>query len=160
MPNENLLFPVLNSIPDSIKKINVTMGLPLSETPLFDLVFLIIKIHKKSFTRDLKKCNYFKDILDLVSHPYIYQFDKHSSNFLISELKDKKKVYVTHKFLSESSEINKSIFGSENSLMNILKNVSSLLFNSSNELGQLDKEYLKSFLDILDRIKKINIEIY
>ena len=159
MPNESLLFPVLNSIPDSINKINVTMGFPLSETPLYNLVHLIIKVHKKSFNRDFQKCNYYKDILEIISHPYIYQFDKKSANFLISDLNDKKIVYVRHKYLCEFSEIFKNIFDSKNNLLTILKNVSKIIFNFSNEIGQLDKEYLRSFLDIIDRIEKINIEI-
>jgi len=51
------------------------MGLNLSETPLFDLLQLITKIHKNSSIRNLKKSYYFVDIINFISHPYIYQFD-------------------------------------------------------------------------------------
>ena len=158
LPNENLLFPVLNTIPDSINNINVTMGFPLSETPLFNMIHLIVKVHKNSFKRDLQTCNYFKDILELISHPYIYQYDKQGSNSLISDLNDRKIIYVSHKYLSEFSEILKYIFDSKSSLLEILKNVSSLIYNNSNELGKLDKEYIRLFLDIIDRIENINID--
>ena len=158
LPDENLLLPVLNSIPDSINKINVTMGLTLSETPLFSLVQLIIKIHKKTFIRDFKKCNYYKDVLELISHPYIYQKSSESSDKIISEIRDNKIIYVDHKYLIESSEVLNTILVEDESIINILQNVSNFLFNSSTDLGKLDREYIKSFLEILDRIKKINIE--
>ena len=58
LPDENLLLPVLNSIPDKISNINVTMGLNLSETPLFSLVQVIYRSIKKSIVRDYKKVNY------------------------------------------------------------------------------------------------------
>ena len=158
LPDENLLLPVLNSIPDSINKINVTMGLTLSETPLFSLVQLIIKIHKKTFIRDFKKCNYYKDVLELISHPYIYQKNPEASDKIISEIRDNKIIYVDHKYLIESSEVLNTILVEDESIINILQNVSNFLFNSSTDLGKLDREYLKSFLEILDRIIKINIE--
>ena len=158
LPDENLLLPVLNSIPDSINKINVTMGLTLSETPLFSLVQLIIKIHKKTFIRDFKKCNYYKDVLELISHPYIYQKSSESSDKIISEIRDNKIIYVDHKYLIESSEVLNTILVEDDSIINILQKASNFLFNSSTDLGKLDREYIKSFLEILDRIKKINIE--
>ena len=70
-----MLLPVLNSLPDKVNKINVTMGLNLSETPLFDLLQLVTKIHKNSSIRNLKRSYYFVDIINFISHPYIYQFD-------------------------------------------------------------------------------------
>ena len=158
LPDENLLLPVLNSIPDAINKINVTMGLTLSETPLFSLVQLIIKIHKKTFIRDFKKCNYYKDVLELISHPYIYQKNLESSDKIISEIRDNKIIYVDHKYLIESSEVLNTILVEDDSIINILQKASNFLFNSSTDLGKLDREYIKSFLEILDRIKKINIE--
>ena len=158
LPDENLLLPVLNSIPDSINKINVTMGLTLSETPLFSLVQLIIKIHKKTFIRDFKKCNYYKDVLELISHSYIYQKNPESSDKIISEIRDNKIIYVDHKYLIESSEVLNTILVEDDSIINILQKASNFLFNSSTDLGKLDREYLKSFLEILDRIIKINIE--
>ena len=51
-----------------------------------------------------------------------------------------------------------TIFDPKSSLLEILKNVSSLIYNNSNELGKLDKEYIRLFLDIIDRIEKINID--
>jgi len=64
--NENLLIPVLNSIPKNIEALNITMGLPLRIIPLaslFDKLFMIHKSSKTSF--------YYKDVISLLSHQFI-----------------------------------------------------------------------------------------
>ena len=38
LPDEHLLIPVLNAIPEQIKRINVTMGYPLAGTPVASLM--------------------------------------------------------------------------------------------------------------------------
>ena len=38
LPQDYMLFPVLNAIPDCVERLNVTMGYPLKETPLFGLL--------------------------------------------------------------------------------------------------------------------------
>ena len=37
LADESLLIPVLNSIPEYIDNVNITMGFPISETPAFSL---------------------------------------------------------------------------------------------------------------------------
>ena len=41
LPDENLLVPVLNSIPPEIKDINVTMGYPMKSSSFFDFLTLV-----------------------------------------------------------------------------------------------------------------------
>ena len=76
LPDENLLLPVLNSIPTQINNINVTMGLSLQETSISSLIKLLYRIDKRKYKRDFKYCHYFKDVIELLTHPYIYQFDE------------------------------------------------------------------------------------
>ena len=42
LPDEHLLIPVLNAIPEQIKRINVTMGYPLAGTPVASLMEYIL----------------------------------------------------------------------------------------------------------------------
>ena len=75
---ENLLIPVLNSIPKQINKINVTMGLPLKFIPLASLFDILFSIHKKSTDR-----YYFREVIDLISHSSIYSlFETEQGNSL------------------------------------------------------------------------------
>ena len=123
LPDENLLLPVLNSIPDKISNINVTMGLNLSDTPLFSLVQVIYRSIKKSTIRDYKKVNYYKDILNLLSHPYIYQSDSDLFEKIIEGIRTKKVLYVDHDSLRSYSELLNYIYSNEKSIIHVLREV-------------------------------------
>lgn len=76
LANEELILPVLNSLPKSIRKVNITMGLPFSKTPTYGLFDAIFQLHltaqrtqnaKEAFNSSF----YFKDIVRLFRHPSI-----------------------------------------------------------------------------------------
>ena len=158
LPDEKMLLPVLNSIPTKVNKINVTMGLNLSETPLFDLLHLIGRIHKNSSIKNLVKSYYFEDIINFISHPYIYQFDSIAFNDFISKVRNNKIIYIDHKSLLDTSVIFKNIF-IKDSIVDSLKNICKHLFEFSKEIGKLDREYIKAFLKIINKIDEIKIKL-
>ncbi len=72
LANENLLIPVLNTLPADIQHINVTMGYPLSKTNMFDffdaLVQLQLNADPGSHDSQDGPAYYHKDIHRLFSH--------------------------------------------------------------------------------------------
>ncbi len=158
LPDEKMLLPVLNSIPTKVNKINVTMGLNLSETPLFDLLHLIARIHKNSSIKNLVKSFYFEDIINLISHPYIYQFDSTTFNDFITKVRKNKMIYINYKSLSDTSELFNDVF-IKDSIVDSLKNICKYLFEFSKEMGKLDREYIKAFLKIINKIDEIKIKL-
>jgi hypothetical protein len=44
LPDEKLMLPVLHGISASVDKLNVTMGFPLSNTPMFNLIELLTEL--------------------------------------------------------------------------------------------------------------------
>ena len=64
--DENLLIPVLNSIPKNVDALNITMGLPLRIIPLTSLFEKLFQLHK-----DGKTSFYYKDVISLLSHQFI-----------------------------------------------------------------------------------------
>lgn len=71
LPDEQLLVPVLRSIPESIQHINVTMGYPLSATPVASLVEQVLSLQRNVRYRDGQPMYYFRDVLPLLNHPYV-----------------------------------------------------------------------------------------
>jgi ATP-dependent helicase/nuclease subunit B len=76
LADENLLLPLLNSMPEGIRQFNVTMGLSLKFIPLNDLFNTLFNLHENAVKLNKKDndgnyCYYFQDILKFVSHPYI-----------------------------------------------------------------------------------------
>jgi CRISPR/Cas system-associated exonuclease Cas4 (RecB family) len=73
LADENLLFPVLHSLPTTIADINVTMGYPLKNTPVFSYIDLVFNLHENAqkIAGNTKKYSYYhSDILKLLTHPY------------------------------------------------------------------------------------------
>ena len=71
VPAASGLLPVLYSMPSNAGNLNVTMGLPLKSTPLFNLISIINKLHSRKIFEDEKTKFYFKDVINLLMHPYI-----------------------------------------------------------------------------------------
>jgi hypothetical protein len=64
--DENLLTPLLNSIPHEVGPLNITMGLPLKSIPITFLFEALFKLHKSS-----PKSLYYKDVITIVSNPVL-----------------------------------------------------------------------------------------
>ena len=47
--NEDLLIPILNSIPSCIEDINITMGLPLKQIPFSAFIDQWFQLHKEPY---------------------------------------------------------------------------------------------------------------
>ncbi|MDF2436947.1 MAG: nuclease family protein [Bacteroidota bacterium] len=73
LADENLLFPVLHSLPEKLEDINVTMGYPLKNTPVagfFDLVFNLHENAKKIAGDKPNYSFYHTDLVKLLNHSY------------------------------------------------------------------------------------------
>lgn len=46
LPDETMLIPVLNAIPDSYDKIHVTMGFPFDKTPVYNFIIQLFNLQK------------------------------------------------------------------------------------------------------------------
>ena len=72
LPDENLLFPILYSLPEDLKDINVTMGYPLRVTPLYHLFETLISLRKNQRNeKEGRQSYYYRDVLTVLNHPYV-----------------------------------------------------------------------------------------
>lgn len=71
LPDENLLLPVLDSIPHKFKSINVTMGYPITTTSLMSFMQLLQQLQEDVRERGGKLCFYHKSLLEMISHEYV-----------------------------------------------------------------------------------------
>lgn len=70
--NEALLQPVLHSLPAEVKHINITMGFPLSQTPVYSFLIALLELHTHGF--NFKSGRYtFQSVVTLLKHPYTRQ---------------------------------------------------------------------------------------
>ncbi|MEM5565773.1 PD-(D/E)XK nuclease family protein [Psychroserpens sp. AS72] len=164
--DETLLIPLLNSIPKSIKAINITMGLPLKAIPLASL-FESLFISHKSTTQNL----YYKDIINLLSNPFVMPlFENETSNSaeeLINHIQLNNKVYLTlegiKEIVSNHNDLLDILFDNwEDQPKKALKNCSSLIYLIKTNLEKdktsnlLPLEYLFRFNQVFNTLDTLN----
>lgn len=96
LPDEKLLLPLLNSLPRGIDAVNITMGLPLSQTPLAEILMLVYDMHhhaiKMAPNRNHSGRFYFRDLVKVLQHAYINRLASTSTGgnpFAFRELVEK-----------------------------------------------------------------------
>lgn len=104
MADEQLLFPVLNNLPKEVEAVNITMGSPLSSTPLFGLIDLLFKLHLHK-ERYQQKAFYHSDLQRFLHHPYLSRIiDKKMCYELYNTLVRKNIVFANSKSLERLLE--------------------------------------------------------
>ncbi len=108
LADEELLIPVLNALPVGLSEINVTMGYPVSATPVFSLVEHLISLQRS--LRDGKDTQfYYADVLPLIQHQYISLRERQDSADIVREIHAKNLIYLSASSLARN-ELFKVIF--------------------------------------------------
>ena len=64
--NENLLQPVLHSLPKQVGKVNITMGFPLTDAPIYSFVMALLSLQTDGF--DLTQQRFRHPFVQVVQH--------------------------------------------------------------------------------------------
>lgn len=112
LPDENMLFPVLHSVPDSVQKLNITMGYPLKNTALYSLLVYFLRIQNEINHRTGEKVSiYHKDVLAVLNHPFIKPLYPTEVNELIEHITERQMIYINNDLLvNETLAIFETIF--------------------------------------------------
>jgi len=70
--NEGLLQPVLHSLPENVKHVNITMGFPLSQTPIYSFLNALIDLQIQGYNAQNGRFNY-PQVMAVLKHPYTRQ---------------------------------------------------------------------------------------
>ncbi|MFH1319302.1 MAG: PD-(D/E)XK nuclease family protein [Bacteroidota bacterium] len=150
LADENFLAPVLNSLPGNISDVNVTMGYPLKNTPLYGLFDAILNLHvnspqnpesssypgktKEGFKPGKDQSFYYKDVLKVLNHPYL---DQPMTSIIARKIQKKNKVFIS------SNDIEQFVTCELQEDLNILKPV----FSSWNDPGEKGRSVTENALD-------------
>ena len=67
--NESLLQPVLHSLPSEVEHVNITMGFPLSQTPVFSFLNTLMELQLKGYQAKNGRFLY-RQVIAVLKHPY------------------------------------------------------------------------------------------
>ena len=79
--NEALLLPVLHSIPDTVQNVNVTMGFPLSQTPIYSFIKAVIDLQTEGYKADTGQFAY-ANVRLVLNHPYVQKKSDKAASLL------------------------------------------------------------------------------
>ena len=100
LPDEGLLTPVLNSIPEHIHDINVTMGVPMSSSQFFAMMNIITSIQLHTVCRNGKWAFYHKQVWELFSNEVFRAAVDEKTAEVIKLVKSKAAYYIPQEDLS------------------------------------------------------------
>ncbi len=90
LPDERLLIPLLHTLPETIDKVNVTMGYPLSATPTYALISLVTDLQKRMTEAGF----YHKDVTAILSHPYVHRLSPEACDAIKQNIVKRNRIYV------------------------------------------------------------------
>lgn len=70
--NEALLLPVLHSIPAEVKNVNITMGFPLAQTPVYSFINSLVELQTSGY-RDKTRHYRYEEAISVLKHSYTRQ---------------------------------------------------------------------------------------
>ncbi|RLD46528.1 MAG: hypothetical protein DRI86_02970 [Bacteroidetes bacterium] len=177
LANEELMIPMISSIPESVDKFNLTMSYPLRLHPSYDLVMNILDLFKNyNFeAKEQKELSiYYKFFLNFVQHPYIKEYlnsgNSESTNNIISKInKDNiSKIIINKEFINVFGkpsdellllfDILKGVNNNVNSVLDITINIFELLENQESE-SKPENAYFNHFIDIFTNLKDLLKEV-
>lgn len=75
--NEALLLPVLHSILQEVKNVNITMGFPLAQTPVYSFINAAMELQTNGYRSDTGRFTY-EAVSAILKHPYTRQISSHA----------------------------------------------------------------------------------
>lgn len=159
---ENLLVPVLYSLPASVGALNITMGYSGKNNPSQIFVAKLLKMHTNALSRKGGSyVFYYKDVLDILTHPLVEPYA--NAQRLVRIIKENNYTFITHhKILELHPE--PSIFFNllfekwENGSVAVLKNISALLiaikdhFSNDNKEEKIAKAFVYGVFKVINKL--------
>ena len=94
LADENLLMPVLTSLPENIGDINITMGHPLKQTLVYTLVKHLMDLQRTATSTDGVVRFSYKDVISILKHTLMSGLMGESDNEIINEVTKTNLIWV------------------------------------------------------------------
>ncbi|MXO06424.1 PD-(D/E)XK nuclease family protein [Flavobacterium sp. HBTb2-11-1] len=159
---ENLLVPVLYSLPASVGALNITMGYSGKNNPSQIFVAKLFKMHTNALSRKGGSyVFYYKDVLDILTHPLVEPYA--NAQRLVRIIKENNYTFITHHKILELHPDPSNFFNLlfekwENGSVAVLKNISALLiaikdhFSNDNEEEKIAKAFVYGVFKVINKL--------
>ena len=94
LADENLLMPVLTSLPENIGDINITMGHPLKQTLVYTLVSQLMELQRTATKHDGVVRFSFREVINVLRHTLMTGFINESDKIIVGEIKKNNMLWI------------------------------------------------------------------
>ncbi|OIP82319.1 MAG: hypothetical protein AUK44_08020 [Porphyromonadaceae bacterium CG2_30_38_12] len=166
LPDENLLLPMLYALPPSIDKINVTMGYPVSATPVSGLIHQLFELHRRARASNSRVSFYYKNVSDILNHQYVSTLCNAHAQLILRNILNYNKIYIDSTEL-QSNTLLQAIFHEVDTsvsftayLLHILRLLQSgwKQLDTEEHSHQLECDFLYQYYLTINRIQEIIAE--
>ena len=159
---ENMLVPLLYSLPSSVGALNITMGYSSKNNPAQILIAKLFKMHTNALSRNAKNyVLYYKDVLDILTHPLVEPYAK--TGAFVNVINQNNYTFITHHKLMElnpnSSDLFLLLFQKwEDGSMAVLETISNLLqtiktnLSNDNEEEKITKAFIYAIFKTINKL--------
>ncbi|TGD58481.1 PD-(D/E)XK nuclease family protein [Flavobacterium humi] len=160
--DENMLIPVLHSLPQSVGSLNITMGYSSKNNPIQVLIAKLFKMHANALNRsESSYVFYYKDILDVLTNPIVESYVFASG--LVETIKKNNYTFITHQKVLSLQERQNDLFRLifqkwHRKPIEILESISEILLmvkanlNSDSEDDKVVKTFLYSIYKVINKL--------
>ncbi len=167
LPDEQMLFPVLHSLPADFQDINITMGYPLRDTPLFGFIEHLLNLQQNIIENKAGKITFYhKFVVSLLKHPFVFRYDPKKASYILDTINKNNKIHV------DIDELNTNLFYATifqklesaeevfDYLLEILSKINHFLTEENQEGGEvvMEREFVFHFYTQLKRLKEVILQ--
>ena len=165
LPDENLLFPVLHSLPEKTESFNITMGYPFSSTNIHNLIHTYLKLHQYRIEFSDKNQIFFplKYLRELVHNPLIKSLLKGINDELNIFLDQTNLIRINRNSLNpEKHPILNNLFTQTTEGKELIVHLHAILYslflfqkNNDDEKNSIESEFIIKSYNELMRLKEL-----
>lgn len=94
LTNEQLLVPLLHSLPEEVNDVNITMGYPLRQSLAYSFTERLFRLQNNAREKGGEAMFHYSDVTGLLSHPFVLSGEKECADAIRTDMVLKSKVFV------------------------------------------------------------------
>ncbi|MGN0186964.1 MAG: PD-(D/E)XK nuclease family protein [Paludibacteraceae bacterium] len=145
LPNERLLVPMLYAIPDAIATVNVTMGYPLSLTPIATLMEQLIILQRNKRGHGGETLFYHKHVLAILNHPYVCQQQPVAVRNLVKRITAENLFLISPTVFEQTGELLNVLFRPVADTPDCLNYFAEVIDTLAPQVDALDREFCDGY---------------
>jgi hypothetical protein len=156
LADENLLIPVISSVGNHFRGINITMGYPFANTPVYGFTSQLISLQRNIRRSAKSAVFYYKPVVALLNHQFVVT---NEIKDFVSEIHRRNKIYINASELKINAFVAKLFSSPDNwndvldYFLDILKELSLKYNPARDEQHQLESEYIFQAYLAIQRLK-------